>query len=83
MRKSFSTARLISTFVAATALRLVEEGRLHLEDRVADHVPAAAIDGIANARSATVRQLLQGYYELEVGSSGETIWVPIGGVVPE
>jgi len=30
-----------------------------------------------------VRQLLQGYYELEVGSSGETIWVPIGGVVPE
>lgn len=34
-------------------------------------------------QSATVRQLLQGYYELEVGSSGETIWVPIGGVVPE
>jgi hypothetical protein len=34
-------------------------------------------------QSATVRQLLQGYYELEVGSSGETIWVPITGVVPE
>ena len=34
-------------------------------------------------QSATVRQLLQGYYELEVGSSGETIWVPIGNVVPE
>jgi len=34
-------------------------------------------------QSATVRQLLQGYYELEVGSSGETIWVPVGGVVPE
>ena len=33
-------------------------------------------------QSATVRQLLSGYYELEVGSSGETIWVPIGGVVP-
>lgn len=33
-------------------------------------------------QSATVRQLLQGYYELEVGSSGETIWVPINGVVP-
>ncbi|MBC7977140.1 MAG: hypothetical protein H7138_19365 [Myxococcales bacterium] len=33
-------------------------------------------------QSATVRQLLQGYYELEVGSSGETIWVPISGVVP-
>jgi hypothetical protein len=34
-------------------------------------------------QSATVRQLLQGYYELEVGHSGETIWVPVGGVLPE
>lgn len=34
-------------------------------------------------QSATVRQLLSGYYELEVGSSGETIWVPTNGVVPE
>jgi hypothetical protein len=34
-------------------------------------------------QSATVRQLLQGYYELEVGSSGQTIWVPINGVVPD
>jgi hypothetical protein len=33
-------------------------------------------------QSATVRQLLQGYYELEVGASGETIWVPVNGVVP-
>ncbi|MBA3455790.1 MAG: hypothetical protein H0T42_22025 [Deltaproteobacteria bacterium] len=34
-------------------------------------------------QSATVRQLLSGYYELEVGSTGETIWVPMSGVVPE
>lgn len=34
-------------------------------------------------QSATVRQLLQGYYELEVGSTGQTIWVPMNGVVPE
>jgi hypothetical protein len=34
-------------------------------------------------QSATVRQLLQGYYELEVGGSGDTIWVPMNGVVPE
>lgn len=34
-------------------------------------------------QSATVRQLLRGYYELEVGGSGETIWVPVNGVVPE
>ena len=34
-------------------------------------------------QSATVKQLLQGYYELEVGSTGQTIWVPMNGVVPE
>ncbi len=34
-------------------------------------------------QSATVRQLLQGYYELEVGSTGQTIWVPMSGVVPD
>jgi hypothetical protein len=34
-------------------------------------------------QSATVRQLLHGYYELEVGHSGETIWVPVHNVVPE
>ena len=34
-------------------------------------------------QSATVRQQLQGYYELEIGSSGDTVWVPVTGVVPE
>jgi hypothetical protein len=33
-------------------------------------------------RSAIVRQLLQGYYELDVGA-GETIWVPMSRIVPE
>ena len=33
-------------------------------------------------QSATVRQLLQGYYELEVGRSGETIWVPFATSCP-
>jgi len=34
-------------------------------------------------QSATVRQLLQGWYELEIGHSGETIWMPVHNVVPE
>lgn len=34
-------------------------------------------------QSATVRQLVSGYYELEVGSSGETLWVPESYVVPD
>ena len=34
-------------------------------------------------QTAIVRQLLQGFYELEVGTSGETIWVPVAGVIPD
>jgi hypothetical protein len=34
-------------------------------------------------QSAVVRQLLAGYYELEVGSTGEVVWVPMALVVPK
>lgn len=34
-------------------------------------------------QSAIVRQLQRGYYELEVGNVGDTIWVPATGVIPE
>jgi hypothetical protein len=33
--------------------------------------------------SAVVRQHMAGYYELEIGSSGETVWVPMAQVLPE
>jgi hypothetical protein len=33
--------------------------------------------------SAMVRQHMAGYYELEVGSTGETVWVPMAQVLPE
>jgi hypothetical protein len=34
-------------------------------------------------QSATVRQMMSGYYELEIGATGQTVWVPVGGVVPD
>jgi len=34
-------------------------------------------------QSATVRQMMSGYYELEIGSTGQTVWVPMAGVVPD
>lgn len=34
-------------------------------------------------QSATVRQMMSGYYELEIGSTGQTVWVPAASVVPE
>lgn len=33
--------------------------------------------------AATIRQEQSGYYELEIGGSGETLWVPRANVVPE
>jgi hypothetical protein len=34
-------------------------------------------------QSATVRQMMSGYYELEIGSTGQTVWVPVASVMPE
>ncbi len=56
-------------------------GEIQLKVPVGGRVLVPGPNGLL--QSATVRQLLQGYYELEVGSSGQTIWVPISGVVPE
>jgi D-alanyl-D-alanine carboxypeptidase len=53
-----SVASITKSFVAATVLKLVEEGRLGLDDPISRHLPAGAADGIANADTATVRQLL-------------------------
>ncbi|HUQ05112.1 MAG TPA: hypothetical protein VM261_21565 [Kofleriaceae bacterium] len=44
-------------------------------------VLVALADGLFH--SAVVRQALQGYYELDVGDSGETVWVPMGQVAPQ
>jgi hypothetical protein len=44
-------------------------------------VLVALADGLFH--SAIVRQSLQGYYELDVGDTGETVWVPMGQVAPQ
>lgn len=44
-------------------------------------VLVALADGLLHA--AVIRQALQGYYELEVGDTGETIWVPMTQVAPQ
>jgi hypothetical protein len=45
------------------------------------HVVVALADGLLHA--AIVRQAAQGYYELEVGSTGQTLWVPMTQVTPQ
>ncbi len=44
-------------------------------------VLVALADGLLH--SAIVRQALQGYYELEVGDTSETVWVPMTQVAPQ
>jgi len=38
-------------------------------------------DGSLHA--STIRQHSQGYYEVEIGATGQTVWVPIASVIPE
>jgi len=44
-------------------------------------VLVALADGLFHA--ATVRQAMQGYYELDIGDTGETVWVPMSQVAPQ
>ena len=60
----FSLASVTKMFVAASAMRLVEEGRLHLDDAIAPYVPSYLPD----RRRVTVSELLghtSGYREDE------------------
>lgn len=49
----------VKMFTAVTVLKLVEEGKLDLDDRIADYLQGDVISKIENAETATVRQLLQ------------------------
>lgn len=45
--------------VAAVLLSLVEAGEISLDDPIADYLPAEIVANVANADTATVRQMLQ------------------------
>jgi hypothetical protein len=70
-----------SSTPSSSASSSVASGEIHKKIAPGGRVLVPGPGGLM--QSATVRQLLQGYYELEVGGSGETIWVPVNGVVPE
>jgi D-alanyl-D-alanine carboxypeptidase len=48
----------VKTFTAAAILKLQEEGKLQLDDIAANYLPQSAINNLANADKATIRQLL-------------------------
>lgn len=49
----------VKTFTATTIMLLQEEGKLHLDDRIAEHLSGEPIDRLANADQVTIRQCLQ------------------------
>lgn len=60
--KSCNISRVGSTvkmFTATTVLKLAEEGKLSLDDKISTYLQGDVIDKIENADKATIRQLLQ------------------------
>jgi len=51
-----STVKMLT---ATTVLKLVEEGKLNLDDKISTYLQGDVIDKIENADKATIRQLLQ------------------------
>lgn len=56
---AFRIASVTKPMVAAALLSYVEDGEIGLDDRIADHLSADVLAGLANTDRATVRQLLQ------------------------
>jgi len=51
-----STVKMLT---ATTVLKLAEEGKLNLDDKISDYLQGDVIDKIENADKATIKQLLQ------------------------
>ncbi|MBG0831732.1 beta-lactamase family protein [Planomonospora sp. ID67723] len=55
---AFRTASVTKTFTAVAALRLVEQGRLHLDEPIGEHLDPALMKKIRYGSRITLRQLL-------------------------
>jgi D-alanyl-D-alanine carboxypeptidase len=56
---TFEVGSQTKMMTAVAVLQLADEGLVDLDARAADYLPAATVAGLANAGTATVRQLLQ------------------------
>lgn len=56
--QTFEIGSQTKMMTSVMILQLVQEGKIDLDAKAADYLPAATIAGIANADQATVRQLL-------------------------
>lgn len=56
--QTFEIGSQTKMMTATVILQLVAEGRIDLDDPIAEHLDPAVIEGVANAGTATIRQLL-------------------------
>jgi D-alanyl-D-alanine carboxypeptidase len=54
----FGLASIGKMYVAVSALKLVEEGKLNLDDKIQDYLPKEIIEGFATANDVTIKHLL-------------------------
>lgn len=54
----FSLASIGKTYTAVAVLKLVEEGKLGLDDKISKYLPNEIIEGVPNAKDVTIRHLL-------------------------
>ncbi|MEX0314647.1 MAG: serine hydrolase domain-containing protein, partial [Allomuricauda sp.] len=54
----FGLASIGKTYIAVAVLKLVEEGKLGLDDKISNYLPREIIDGFPTAKDVTVRNLL-------------------------
>ncbi|UII79508.1 serine hydrolase [Flagellimonas sp. CMM7] len=54
----FGLASIGKTYTAVSVLKLVEEGKIGLDDKIQNYLPKEIIDGFATAKDVTIRNLL-------------------------
>jgi len=54
----FSMASIGKMYNAVAVLKLVEEGKIHLDDKIGNYLPAEIINNLPNAKDVTIRHLL-------------------------
>nr|WP_299485413.1 serine hydrolase domain-containing protein [uncultured Allomuricauda sp.] len=54
----FGLASIGKTYIAVAVLKLVEDGKLNLDDKIQKYLPQEIIDGFPTAKDVTIRHLL-------------------------
>lgn len=89
---NFRIASMSKTFLAVTAMKLIADGKLNLDDKAADYLPDDIdVSQIPNGEDVTIRQLLQmrsgipnyleyNAYSDKVENEPDHNWIPLDGI---